>query len=454
MFHRVFDEGLAQASYVVACDRTRQAAVIDPRRDVDVYLELARAHGLTIVAAIETHIHADFVSGARELGSGGARIYAGPQSDLRFDFHEVRDGERLPIGDIVHQFLHTPGHTPEHVCVLATEPGLPVRAFTGDTLFVGAVGRPDLLGPEQMQQLAGELYDSLTQKVLRLDDSVEVHPGHGAGSLCGAHIGSDAFSTIGRERSTNPLLAQRSREAFAAAVLADLPETPPYFARMKRINRDGPVLLGLSEWRGPGAISAVDAYAATEDGAILIDLRSADDFCRSHPAGALNLGFGARVGYWAGWVVPPGARLVLLASSPAEAAEAARQLMRVGLEGIVGYVDGGAGAWRSAGLPESSIERVTPRELRGRQEHGRELVTIVDVRTREEWSTGHIDGSVNLPVGELIGRVADAQPDTTVATICESGYRSTLAASILERAGLEHVICIKGGMAEFRRLGS
>jgi hydroxyacylglutathione hydrolase len=186
MFQRFFEEGLAQASYLVGCDRTREAVIIDPRRDVDTYVSLARQHGLTIVAAIETHIHADFVSGARELAATGARVLAGPGSNLWFDFHEVRHNESLAVGDVTLEFLHTPGHTPEHVCVLATQPDGRNRVFTGDTLFAGAVGRPDLLGPEQMRDLAGQLYDSLTSTLLTLDDSVEVHPGHGAGSLCGA----------------------------------------------------------------------------------------------------------------------------------------------------------------------------------------------------------------------------------------------------------------------------
>lgn len=453
MFHRFFDEGLAQASYLVACDRSREAVILDPRRDVDVYVALARQHGLTIVAAVETHVHADFVSGARELAATGARIFAGPGSDLQFDVHEVQDKESLAIGDVTLEFLHTPGHTPEHVCVLASEPGGKKRVFTGDTLFVGAVGRPDLLGPEQMRGLAGQLYDSLTSKLLTLDDSVEVHPGHGAGSLCGAHIGSAPHSTIGRERTTNPLLQQRSRDAFVAAVLADLPETPPYFSRMKRINREGPVLLGLAEeWRGVGPVEAISAQAAMEDGAILVDLRGADAFCAFHPVGALNIAFGSKVGYWAGWVIPAGARIVLMASDGAEAAEAGRQLMRVGLDGVMGYIEGGAGAWQTARLPASHITVVTARELDDRVGKRREAVTIVDVRTAAEWTAGHIAGSVNVPVGDLVNRIADVPREHTVATICESGYRSALAASILARAGVGSVVCVTGGMMEFRRL--
>ena len=453
MFQRVFDEGLAQASYLVGCDRTREAVIIDPRRDVDIYVSLARQYGLTIVAAIETHIHADFVSGARELAATGARVLAGPGSNLRFDFHEVRHNESLAVGDVTLEFLHTPGHTPEHVCVLARLPDGRDRVFTGDTLFAGAVGRPDLLGPAQMRGLAGQLYDSLTSTLMTLDDSVEVHPGHGAGSLCGAHIGSDPYSTIGRERTTNPLLQQRSRDAFVAAVLADLPETPPYFSRMKRLNRAGPVLLGLAqEWRGVGPVEAGGAQAAMEDGAILIDMRGSDSFCAGHAVGALNIAFGPKVGYWAGWVIPAGARIVLLASDSAEASESSRQLIRVGLDGVMGYIEGGAAAWTAAALPQSRITTLSAGELDKRIRSRERTMAIVDVRTRTEWEADHIEASVNIPVGELVNRIADVRREGTVATVCESGYRSALAASILARAGVDSVAYVAGGMMEFRKL--
>src|SRR6476620_6661301 len=245
MFQRIFDEGLAQASYLIADERSREAVIIDPRRDVDVYVAAARQQGLRIAAAIETHTHADFISGAREL-SKAARTIAGPGAALGFAFHEVRDRERLRFGDLSLEVIHTPGHTPEHICLLAEQPGEPVRLFTGDTLFVGAIGRPDLLGEEQSRRLASNLYDSLFDRLLTLDDEIEVHPGHGAGSLCGTGIGAAPHSTIGRERRFNPMLQHASRSTFVAAVLNDLPETPPYFQRMKRLNRAGPELHGLA----------------------------------------------------------------------------------------------------------------------------------------------------------------------------------------------------------------
>src|SRR5689334_6816892 len=235
MFQRFFDEGLAQASFLIGCDRARQAVVIDPRRDTAVYTAAAAQHGSTIIAAIETHVHADFVSGARELAATGARVITGPGSGVAFPHDEACDGERLVIGDLTLTFLHTPGHTPEHICVRAEGPGQPPHLFTGDLLFVGSVGRPDLLGDDQATRLADDLFTSL-QRVVALGDDVEVHPGHGAGSLCGAGIGNEPSTTIGRERRQNAMLQHASRETFVAAVLGDLPPRPPYFARMKRVN--------------------------------------------------------------------------------------------------------------------------------------------------------------------------------------------------------------------------
>jgi hydroxyacylglutathione hydrolase len=233
MFQRFYDEGLAQSSFFLGCPRSREAVIIDPRRDVDIYVETARANNVRIVNCLETHVHADFACGSRELAAVGAKTISGPGSNLRYAHHQAAHGERLRVGDLSIEFMHTPGHTPEHLSILTSHPDEPVRLFTGDTLFVGAVGRPDLLGEAQTRRLAEDLYDSLFKKILVLDDRVQVHPGHGAGSLCGAGIGSEPFTTIGQEKRFNPMLQHATKEAFVAAVLADLPDTPPYFPRMK-----------------------------------------------------------------------------------------------------------------------------------------------------------------------------------------------------------------------------
>ncbi len=452
MFQRFFDEGLAQASFLVGCDRAKQAVVIDPRRDATVYATAARHLGAAIVAAIETHVHADFVSGARELGDTGARVYAGPGAELAYAHHAVRDGETLAVGDVTLSFLHTPGHTPEHICILAEAPGQPARLFTGDLLFAGGVGRPDLLGEAQTRRLAYDLFDSL-RRIMALDEAIEIHPGHGAGSLCGAGIGHEPSSTIARERRQNAMLQDRDRETFVAAVLADIPETPSYFARMKQVNKAGPPPMPLNAGRRLPSIRPAAAAALAADGALILDLRNAAAFAAGHPGGALNLAFGAKVGYWAGWVVPPDAPLVLLADEPAQAQEAALQLLRVGLDRIEGTIAGGFSAWTGAGLPVAQIEQIAAEELRGEATRaGDGAIRIVDVRTPREWQSGHIDGSINIPVGEIPARVHELPGDAAIATICEGGYRSSLAASLLAREGVLRLFNVAGGMAAYRAL--
>jgi hydroxyacylglutathione hydrolase len=452
MFERFADEGLAQTSYLLGCERTREAVIIDPRRDIDVYFEAARRHGLTFKYAIDTHIHADFVSGSRELAARGVRVIAGPGAGLGFEHQEAVDGDVLNVGDITVRLIHTPGHTPEHISILVDQPGAPRRVFTGDTLFVGAVGRPDLLGEEQTRRLADELYDSLMHKLLQLDDNTEVHPGHGAGSLCGAGIGNAPHSTIGQERRFNAMLQHTSRDAFVGAVLADLPETPPYFPRTKRINHDGPPVLNLADgYSGTAALSAREGAAAAAEGAWLIDLRAADAFGVEHPPGAVNLGYGPKVGYWAGWVVPAGAQVVLLAETPREADDAARQLLRVGIDGIEGHIVGGLDGWRAAGLPVSRVPQISVHDLRERIAR-RDMLAILDVRSAREWREGHIERATHVPMGDVAAQAAMLPVQAPIATLCEGGYRSSLAASLLRRAGLSNVVNVTGGMAAYRAL--
>ena len=450
MFQRFFDEGLAQASFLIGCDRTGHAVVIDPRRDAGIYLSAAQQHGVTIAAAIETHVHADFVSGARELAAAGVRVLTGPRSGTAFEHEEPADGERVAFGDLALTFLHTPGHTPEHITIAAEQPGGPARLFTGDLLFVGAVGRPDLLGEAQTRQLAHQLYHSL-RRLMAFDDEVEVHPGHGSGSLCGAGIGKAPSSTIGRERRQNPLLGHTDEHAFVRAVLADLPETPSYFPRMKRINQQGPPLLDLIDRpRHPPLIRPAAAGALIADGALVVDLRDPAEFAAAHPAGALNIPFGSKVGYWGGWVIPGDAPVILLAADALEANEAAVQLLRVGIDRIEGAINGGFAAWRASSLPEESFDIVAASVLR-RALEAHEPWLVLDVRSAREWESDRIEGSINIPVGELPTRAADVPREGTVAVLCEGGYRSSLAASLLAREGIRPTN-VDGGMAAYRAM--
>lgn len=452
MFHRIFDEGLAQASFFIACPRSREAIVIDPRRDVDVYVDLAKSQGLRIVNSFETHVHADFACGSRELAAVGARTICGPGSNLRYAHHEVSDGERMRVGDISIQFMHTPGHTPEHITILTNQPDQPTRLFTGDTLFVGAVGRPDLLGEEQTRKLAHQLYDSLFNKILTLDPRIEVHPGHGSGSLCGAGIGNAPFTTIGQELRTNAMLQHKTKEAFVAAVLADLPDTPPYFPRMKKLNQEGPPLLGLvNGYRGPAPMSPHAAASAVRSGALLLDIRGATEFASLHPLGALNFPYGTKIGYWAGYVLPADARVVLMANTDRDIRDAARQLLRIGVSKIEGCVRGGFDAWRDGGLPTASLPISNVQDLQASLA-GANGPHVIDVRTQREWDAGHIEGAMHIPLGELARRAQEIPRDRPAATMCEGGYRAAVAASVLARAGLDQVVNVTGGMAAWRAL--
>jgi hydroxyacylglutathione hydrolase len=453
MFQRIFDEGLAQSSFVVACDRTRLAAVVDPRRDVGVYVELAKQHDLTLAFAVETHIHADFVSGARELTATGAVTVAGPGAGLGIPHREAHDGEEFRVGDVSLTAVHTPGHTPEHISLLVEHPGNPQRVLTGDTLFVGSVGRPDLLGAERGRELAADLYVSIFEKLLKLGDGVEVHPGHGAGSLCGSGIGNEPHSTIGQERRFNPMLQHQTKAAFIDAVMRDLPETPPYFAELKRLNQQGPPLLELAAGLpDTPALAAADAHRAVMQGATLIDLRQANTFAVAHPSGAINIGFGPKIGYWAGWVVPLTSPVVLLHDGDRKKIHAARlELLRIGIDNVLGYVNGGFEAWRAAGLPVAHVNQISALDLRGRDVHDARM-TIVDVRSNREFAADHIDGAIHIPVGALPTRMRELPQGKPIATICEGGYRSSLAASLLAREGFVPVFNISGGMIAYRVL--
>jgi hydroxyacylglutathione hydrolase len=450
MFVRLFEEGLAQTSFVIGCERTKQAVVIDPRRDVSVYVAAARQHRARITHAIETHVHADFVSGARELAATGARVVTGPGSGVAFEHEEAHDGSTMQVGDLSLTFLHTPGHTPEHISILAVYPGQPARVFTGDLLFVGAVGRPDLLGDAQARKLARQLHHSIA-RIMSLADDVEVHPGHGAGSLCGAGIGRDPSSTIARERRQNPLVQYADEDAFVSAVLGDLPETPPYFARMKHVNTQGPAVLGLIDHRPqPPFIRPSAGAALVADGALLLDLRDPDAFGAGHPEGAINIPYGTKVGYWAGWVVPADNPVVLLANHHAETEEAGMQLLRVGIDRIEGTINGAFEGWCAASLPTSAIDQIEAAELRGAMRR-HEGMYVLDVRSEREWRDGHIDGAVNIPAGALTTRAAEVPRNATVVVVCEGGYRSSLAASLLAREGVRPSN-LAGGMSAYRAL--
>ncbi|MEO8192186.1 MAG: MBL fold metallo-hydrolase [Acidobacteriota bacterium] len=454
MFFRQFYLGcLAQASYMIGSEG--EAVVVDPRRDVEEYIEVARQEGLMIRHVVETHLHADFVSGHRELAErAGAQIYFGSRAGVSFPHTPVSDGDEVSVGRVTLRFLETPGHTPESVCVLVTdrsESPEPKLVLTGDTLFLGDVGRPDLLGAAiSAEDLAGMLYDSLRQKLMRLPDSVEVYPGHGAGSLCGKNISSDTSSTIGQQKRVNHALQPMTREEFVRSMTTDLPEAPAYFARDVEMNRRGASSLGSLPPLAPLDPAAVERAAAA--GAVVLDVRSGEAYAKSHLPGSIQIGLSGQFASWAGAVVPHGAPVILVAPDPVAAQEARMRLARVGIEDIAGSLTGGVHAWQESGRRVASTAQVDVEELHRRVSAG-ESPIVLDVRRPGEWESGTIPNAKRIPLHELARRACELDAGDPVHAVCAGGYRSSLATSLLERAGFTNITNVTGGMAAWTRAG-
>jgi len=436
---------LAHASSLIGSDG--DAAVVDPQRDVDEYIEEAQALGLTIKYVIETHLHADFVSGHRELAARtGAKIVFGEKAGAAFPHQAVRDGEEITIGNVVLRLIATPGHTPEGICVLVTDPQVsdqPQKVLTGDTLFIGDVGRPDLAGGKGYtpQMMAAMLYDSLHEKLLRLPDHVEVYPAHGAGSMCGRNMSNDTSSTIGEQRKFNYALRQMSKDEFVEMMTADLPEAPAYFPRDAEINRSG--ARDLSELSPPVALSPEEV--ATLHDHVLLDVRSAADFGAGHLPGSINIGLGGQFAIWAGSLIPLAASIVVVADTEAQVAESTIRLARVGIENVKGYLSGGIEGWRQAGLELKTIRQVTVDELND-QIANTEL-QIIDVRRGAEYESGHVPRALHAPLSKLELNIdkLPVDPFKLTAVICAGGYRSSAATSILEQHGFTNLLNVTGG---------
>lgn len=446
MFFRQFYLGcLAQASYLIGDGG--EAAVVDPRRDVDEYIAEARAQGLTIRWILETHLHADFVSGHRELAerSGGTIVF-GERARATFPHRPVRDGEEIRLGSLVLRFLATPGHTPESISILVLDQE-PRLVLTGDTLFIGDVGRPDLAASPQgvtAADMAAQLYDSLHGKLLALPDSVAVYPAHGAGSLCGRNISSETSSTIGVQRRTNYALRPMPKEDFVRMMTADLPEAPAYFPRDVEINRAGATPLPA---RAPVALSPTEVERLAHAGAILVDVRPAAAFGAGHLAGAVNVGLGGQFAAWSGALLPPDRPLVLVTEDESGAAEAVTRLSRVGLENVAGYLDGGVAAWDAAGRPLGRMGQIDVAELKARLGEDPAL-RVYDVRRPREYAAGHVPGAVSVPLDQLAREIDGRSPSGPVAIVCASGYRSSIAGSLLlGRKGVEPINVVGGTSA-------
>ncbi|MFN2531179.1 MAG: rhodanese-like domain-containing protein [Pyrinomonadaceae bacterium] len=437
---------LAHASYLIGSNG--EAAVVDPQRDVDEYINQASANGLQLKYVIETHLHADFVSGHRELAARtGATIVFGSQAAAAIPHKAVRDGDEIALGRLKLKFLETPGHTPEGICILVTDPDQnePLKLLTGDTLFVGDVGRPDLAGGKGYtpQMMAAMMYDSLHEKIMKLPDEVEVYPAHGAGSMCGRNMSKDRSSTIGEQRKFNYALKPMSREEFVAMLTTDLPEAPAYFPKDAEINRAGAP--GLGELIPPQPLSPEHLDQHREVDGIFLDIRSAAEFGAGHIPGAINIGLGGQFAMWAGCLIPLTAPIIVIADTEAQVAEAVTRLARVGIENVKGFLAGGMDNWRRAGLPEEGVPQISVQQLKERLEQND--LQILDVRRIGEFDNGHVPGAQNAPLATLEKRISaiNLDPGKTTAVICAGGYRSSAGTSLLQKQGFTSLLNVTGG---------
>jgi hydroxyacylglutathione hydrolase len=452
MFFRQFVlPSLGHASYLVGDPASGEAVLVDPRRDVGGYLEAAAGAGLRVVWVLDTHGHNDYLSGITEvLASGPVRALGFEGAELGYPHRRLGDGDELELGGLRLRLLHTPGHTPEHVGLLVSVAGgdRPELLLSGGALLAGSVGRPDLLGGRELaRQGALALHQTLHQRLAWLPDELAVYPTHLAGSLCGAGIDQAHATTLGRERRANAAFVTADPETFAAELLRPdhLPAVPPHWRRLRPRNLAGPPALGPTP--GPAPLAPAAVAEAGLDGAVVLDVRGPEPFAAGHVPGSLNVPLEGGFETWAGTVLAEDDRTVLVAGTPREAEEAAWGLLRVGLAAPAGYLAGGLDAWRAAGLPVAGVARLDTTALAARAGAGE--VEPLDVRQPGEWATGHLAGSRLLTAAEVPARLGELPRSRTWAVLCESGYRSSVVASLLLREGFE-AATVTGGMAAWR----
>jgi hydroxyacylglutathione hydrolase len=452
-FEQFYLTCLSHASYMIGSEGV--AAVVDPQRDVALYVEEARKNNLRIEHVIETHLHADFVSGHRELAAlTGARIYLGARAGARFPHLAVHEGDEISFGRCRIRFLETPGHTVESISVLVTDLDRspePFAVLTGDTLFIGDVGRPDLSGDYTPQQLAGLLYDSLHEKLLRLPDAVEVYPAHGAGSLCGRQMSAERSSTIGKERVANYALRPASRDDFVQLITSELPERPGYFSLDVEINRAGAG--PLAELAEIPALQPAELEQRQRQGAVVLDTRPAQQYGLAHVPGALQIGLSGQYASWAGILIGLAPEIVLVAEDDEHLHESRLRLARVGMERVAGYLAEGIAGWSRAGMPVRQTPQISVEQLHDALEHEPDSLQVVDVRRPAEWNEGHIAQAVLKPLNQLGALLDDLDRARPVAVHCKSGYRSSIATSLLERAGFAQVMNVTGGFDAWKACG-
>ena len=460
-FQQIYETGLAHASYMVGCQKTGECLVIDAKRDVDTYLEIARREGLRITHLAETHIHADFLSGTRELAAlTGAPMFlsdeGGDEWQYEFPHHGVRDGDTFMVGNIKMQVMHTPGHTPEHICFLATDtPAIadqPIMIFTGDFVFVGDVGRPDLLEKAAgyrgtMEVGARQMWQSL-KRFKALPDHIQVHPAHGAGSACGKALGAIPSSTVGYEKLVNWALRHTDEQAFIDELLSGQPEPPRYFAMMKKLNKVPRNL--LTEVPQVRTLSLEELSGAVEARGLIVDTRSKVSFAGGHLPGSINIQNNKSFSTWAGWMVPYDAPFILIAHGE-QLEEVTRKLMRIGLDNIAGTYPN-VTDWQGAGHDLAEMPQMHLEDLRTAIDDP--SVTVIDVRAHSEHISGHIPGAKHIHGGYLRDHLADIPKDRTVVIACQGGDRSSIASSYLMSQGFTNIRNFPQGFAGWKASGA
>ena len=449
------DKGLGNTCYLVGSHETKVAVLIDPLRDVDRYVSAAERLGVKITQVLDTHLHADFISGARELAArGGVLIGASAGAELGFEHRPLAEGDRLELGELTLGVLATPGHTPEHISFTLVEPEAkaPAALFSGGALIVGGAARTDLLGHHLAEPLARDLYRTIHRKLLPLPDAVSVYPTHGTGSFCAAPTSSERATTIGRERAHNPLAQARTEDEFVALALHGLPSYPLYFLEMRRINQRGPRVLGGIPLLPPLSPQAVEDWMRR--GGAVVDVRPTRAIAEGYIPGSYAITLSAPLATWAGWLIPFATPLVLVTEGPADREEAVRQLIRIGYDELPGHLEGGMAAWQAAGLPVGRIRKMPAAELRERLAAG-EAPLLLDVRQQAEYQAGHIPGALNLENGRLPYDQLPLPTDRPIAVHCQSlqGGRATAAISVLVRRGYRDLVQVDGGFSRWQESG-
>ena len=443
------DKGLGNSAYLIGSHDTKKGILIDPLRDVDQYIHAASERGIQLTHVLDTHLHADFISGNREIAhQTGAVIGASAESALGFDYEPLTEQSVIDLGAFQIRVMTTPGHSPEHISFLIVEPDgkTPSALFSGGALIVGGAARTDLISPELTHPLASQLYHTIHEKLLKLPDAVDVFPTHGSGSYCVAPASKERTTTIGKERIRNSLALARSEEEFFQRALKDLPSYPTYYKYMRAINQRGPEILGGVPVLKP--LSASEVRGLMDEGVLVLDVRHGKAFGDGHIPNSYGIRVDAPLTTWAGWLIPFGSRIVLVAESIEQTIAATRQLIRIGYDNLSGRIEGGIDAWARE-YPVETIPSIDAKQLHERLDE----MILVDVRQKSEWDEGHIPGAVHFEGGRVAWEELHFPHDRPLAIQCSSGNRSMSVSSVLRRRGYDNVIQVEGGIKQWEKNG-